>query len=661
MSRICCVVLISLLAISAASSADISSDKSRPVSKVINMLKDMIGQLEKEGAEDQEIYEQMGCWCETNDREKTMAISTAEKHISDLQASIEELTGNSARLNSEIANLDSEVAKNEEALDSATSLRRKQLAEFNQEEKEMLQTITSLKGAVVALSKHHESFLQTSEGESLSATVVATIQNAMRMHADILSEVVTPHQRKIVAGFVQAKQPQSGEIFGVLQAMKESFEGNLAQAQKEETENDNAYEDLKAAKTSEINAGRSLSETKTQELATTDEKNAMSKQDLEDTQNTLDHDVPFLADVKAKCQTMDAEYAERTKTRQLEIEAVNKALSFLTSDEAHDLFTKTFNFLQMQSVSQQRNAIYNILTAAAKKSSDPRFSMLATRTRIAAFAEVKKSIQELIDNLVKEQQEGVDHRDFCIEELNNNERMAAGKNREKDDLEAAIDDHKMTISELTKAMEELKRQIAEAKVQFKRAGEDREKANSEFQIIVADQRATEKLLAGALRALKGFYDSALLQKNAKQPAFKNYEKNKQSGGVMGMIQSVIDDAQALEAEAITAEEDAQKAYEDFVKDTNQSLDAWNADLTNKSENKAKTQMEKVQSETEHDEVVGELAQLSSAASDLHADCDYAMKNFEIRQSTRGEEIGAMKQAVSIFSGSSFGAFLQDMR
>jgi len=664
MSRVLCVVtLLALLAAStSASVTGVAAEKSRPVSKVITMLKDMISQLQKEGQEDEELYEQMGCWCETNDREKTMAISSAEKHISSLQTTIEELTGNSARLNSEIANLDSEVAKNEEALESATSLRKKQLAEFTQEEKEMLQTITSLKGAVIALSKHHEaSFLQSGDGESALLPAAAAIQQAMKQHAEMLAKVITPHQRKVVADFVQTQQPQSGEIFGVLQAMKESFEGNLAQSQKEETVNNNAYEDLKAAKVSEISAGKSLSETKTQELASTDEKNAMSKQDLEDTQSTLDHDVAFLADVKAKCQNMDAEYAQRTKTRQLEIEAVNKALAFLTSDEAHDLFTRTFNFVQSESSSEKRNAIYSMLTAAAKKFADPRVSMLATRTRIAAFAVVKKNIQDLIDNLVKEKEEEIDHKDFCIDELNKNERVTAGKNRERDDVEAKIDDQKMTISELTKAIEELKRQMAEAKVQMKRASEDREKANSEFQVIVADQRATEKLLAGALKALKGFYNSALLQKDAKQPAFKSYEKSKQSGGVIGMIQSVIDDAHALEAEAISAEEDAQKAYEDFVKDTNTSLEAWNADLTNKTENKAKTEIEKVQAETEHDEVVGELEQLAAAASDLHADCDYTLKNFDMRQSTRDEEIGAMKQALTIFSGASFGAFLQNMR
>merc|ERR1719247_3332895 len=110
----------------------------------------------------------MGCWCETNDKAKTKSIADSEQAISDLTAAIEGFTASSARLNTEIANLEKEIAKNSQALDTATAMREKELAEFNAEEKETLVTITSLKNAVIALSKHHEAFLQE---ESKSSTV----------------------------------------------------------------------------------------------------------------------------------------------------------------------------------------------------------------------------------------------------------------------------------------------------------------------------------------------------------------------------------------------------------------------------------------------------------------------------------------------------------
>merc|ERR1712051_64096 len=112
-------------------------------------------QLEKEAAEDEEIYDKLACWCETNDKEKTKAIADAEAKIDDLTTKIEELTALSAKLNTEIKNLESEVAKNQEALDQATAIREKQLAEFNAEEKDLLESISALKAAITVLSKHN--------------------------------------------------------------------------------------------------------------------------------------------------------------------------------------------------------------------------------------------------------------------------------------------------------------------------------------------------------------------------------------------------------------------------------------------------------------------------------------------------------------------------
>merc|ERR1719223_294138 len=112
-------------------SFDTEDAKNRPVTKVITLLKDMQKQLEKEAEEDEEIYDKMACWCTTNDREKTKAIADAEARIEDLTNKVEELTALSAQLNTEIKNHEKEVAENQAALDKATAIREKELAEFN--------------------------------------------------------------------------------------------------------------------------------------------------------------------------------------------------------------------------------------------------------------------------------------------------------------------------------------------------------------------------------------------------------------------------------------------------------------------------------------------------------------------------------------------------
>merc|ERR1719456_22979 len=523
------------VSVSSSLSFDVDAAKNRPVSKVITLLKDMLKQLEKEAEEDEEIYDKMACWCETNDKAKTKSIADAEARISDLTTKIEELTANSARLGTEIKNLEKEVAENQAALDKATAIRQKQLAEFNEEEKDLLESISALKSAVTVLSKHN-SLLQIPRSHIVG--VAATVQNEMQKHASLLSGVLTHKERRTVSSFIQApgdyfdaeptfKQsyaPQSGAIFGILKQMKETFKTNLSNSQKEEMESQQAYEDLKAAKENEIKAGEEQRDTKTQELADTDAKLAQDKQDLEDTRNSLSADQKFLMNLKETCQMSDAEYEERVKSRQEEIKACGEALAILTSDEAHSTFSRTFNFVQVSSKSKKqqatRDSAAKVLFQAAKTLHSPRLSALASRVRLDAFTKVKAAIDEMIEALLKEKKDEIKHKDFCTDALNTNEREAELKQRDIDELEAKIADLTTTIDELTKSIATLQSEIAEMKTQLKRAGEDREKENADFQTTVADQRATQALLTKALDVLKGVYaKKELMQiRSHKQPA-----------------------------------------------------------------------------------------------------------------------------------------------
>merc|ERR1719281_2336762 len=213
---------------------------------------------------------------------------------------------------------------------------------------------------------------------------VTFLHKLLHENGDELKSMITPAQHKTLTDFVQtpmddyqtspysltqSSAPASGEIFGILKAMKESFETNLANSQKEEMQAQKDYEALKTAKEAEVKEGQNQIDTKTQTLADTDEKNAQAKVDLEDTRTALAADNEFLSTLKVSCQTVDQEFEERTKTRELEIAAVSKALAFLSSDEAHELFTRTFNpaLIQMSSKHRRVHAVANVLKKAAQK------------------------------------------------------------------------------------------------------------------------------------------------------------------------------------------------------------------------------------------------------------------------------------------------------
>ena len=218
--------------------------ESSPVSKVIVLLQDMLKQLEKEAEEDEEIYDALACWCETNDKEKTKAIADAEARIKDLETKIEELTATSARLNTEIDGLNKEVADNEKALADATKMREQQLKEFNAEEADALNSIELLAGAIETIGKHHGPQLLEIPNR---VQIAETLKHEMSANAAQYEGVISPSQKAQIQAFIQNKvmpgssgssyEPKSGAIFGILEQMKETFETNLAASQKEEEQN----------------------------------------------------------------------------------------------------------------------------------------------------------------------------------------------------------------------------------------------------------------------------------------------------------------------------------------------------------------------------------------------------------------------------------------
>jgi hypothetical protein len=318
--------------------------------------------------------------------------------------------------------------------------------------------------------------------------------------------------------------------------------------------------------------------------------------------------------------------------------------------------------------SSRRTQASKLLSAVAHKLNSPRLATLAVQVRLDAFTRVKKAIDDMIAQLLKEKADEIKHKDFCVDEFNTNQLQTEKKEREKQDLIAKIEDLELTIKELTEAIATLKAEIAEMQVQLKRAGEDREKENKEFQMTVADQRETQKLLKAALSILQDFYGkkkaaAGFLQKQEPvgpppPPGFETYKKSEASGGVVDMIQQIINDAKAMEAEAIRSEEDAQKAYEDFVKETNASIEAKSKDIVNKSELKATAEADLVETKEAKESVMIELEQLSNYNAELHQSCDFVLKNFELRQTARDEEVEALKQAKAILSGAKFEEFLQ---
>merc|ERR1719335_1451705 len=572
------VTFIFLLTSSCAINAGSSDDSSeKPIQKAIRLMTEMQTQLDKEAKEDEDMYEKMGCWCDTNKKEKTQANAINGQRITDLTASIEEMTAKSASLKSDLEELAKQVAASTTSLEESTAIRAKEAAEFQAFEKDHIVNMESLKGALMKLGKIH--------GDALDQQSLMQVKQILRKHFDKYRRMFGGAQKKLaliqepVESEVEAllqqsgEAPQSGAIFGILKQMKESMETNLKSSTDDETTAKETFASMKASKTEEITAANELIASKKTELAATDEKNAASKEDLADTEATVAADTEFLAALKDKCDTATADYQARSKVRNEEIKAVAEAMEILQGDDARDLLLKFTQLSSQRKLSRNRDRASNLVSQLAKKMNKPKLGALAMSMRLDAFTKVKASIDEMIAELKTTQKDEVVKKDYCNKALHENEMTTTEKTNLKADLTQAIADLETSKTTLAEEIATLKADIATAQTEMKKASELRLAQNTEFQMTIMDQKATQEILAKALDRLKAFYaKKSLLQLSSghKQPGYK---KNSGASSVMTMIGHIIEESKEEEKETLAAENEAGAAYAQFVSDNAAAIEA----------------------------------------------------------------------------------------
>jgi len=210
--------------------------------------------------------------------------------------------------------------------------------------------------------------------------------------------------------------------------------------------------------------------------------------------------------------------------------------------------------------------------------------------------------------------------------------------------------------------------------QMKRASETREGESATNKQTIDDQRVTQMILGKATERMMATYqaDKLSVQKmtatllqgaphtqtsathtdpGSGPAAFaNNAEKNDGGNKVIAMLNEVVADSVKLEEETVADEEDSQTAYENFMKDSNKSIQHNLESIVNMDEARAKAADSLAQAKTDAKATMAELENLNAVSSDLHASCDFVLKNFDARQSARQAEIEAMKEAKNILSG-----------
>merc|ERR1719159_2398477 len=184
-----------------------------------------------------------------------------------------------------------------------------------------------------------KSFLQSQSGALLRKIVESATS-------------VDDYERTSVLSFLAGKNPfgdyssQSGEIVGILKAMKDEMDKDLGGAVTAEETAASGFQELAAAKKAEIAAAGSAIESKTKRSGELAVSIVTTEDDVEDTTSELSDTQAFLANLASQCATKKKEWDERSAVRAQEVAAISEAIKILNDDDALDLFKKTLSLEQ---------------------------------------------------------------------------------------------------------------------------------------------------------------------------------------------------------------------------------------------------------------------------------------------------------------------------
>jgi len=568
--------------------------------------------------------------------------------------------------------------------------------------KKLMKVIATMEKGAYGLVQEGKAFelIQQKAG----AATVEAVQNLLLSDQMSISDVNRQQLTEFLSeGSTYA--PQSGEVIGMLKQMLDTMRANLKEVTDEEESKLKTFKELVKAKLKEIAALSKMIEDKLKRIGEISIEIVMLKEDLDDCGKSVLDNKKFLADLKKNCGTAQEEYEARQKMRAEEMVALADTIKVLNDDDALDLFKKAIpsaSFLQItvQSSEVRRRALAIVREArgTSKQSNHMALELisLALGGKKVQFDEVIKMIDGMVKLLKEEQVADDSKKEYCEMQIDQIEDSIKELNYDIKGLSDAIDDMKSSIETLTEEVKALEEGIVKLDKSVAEATVNRKEENEDFSALLAGNTAATQLLKFAKNRLNKFYNPKLYKPPPKRelteeeritlnnggtlaptaapggiagtgiglvqqappppPKQMTYKKS-DSGGVIGMINGMILDLEKEITAAKADEKNAQEDYEQFMKDSAEKRADDSKSIQDKLGNKAELadDLEKTTA------ALGDKNKEKMASEEylgtLHLECDWLLKNFDLRKEARDGEIDALGKAKAVLSGADY-SFLQ---
>jgi len=551
----------------------------------------------------------------------------------------------------------------------------------------------------------------------MSASSLSQLRAAIERSTSLVDD-----DKTTVVEFLESKQnpfgdygARSGEITGILKAMKDEMDKDLKGAIATEEAAVAGFEELSAAKKAQIAASTSAIETKTERTGALAVSIVTTKDDIEDTTADMEETEAFIANLAAQCATKKSEWDARSKTRSEEIAAISEAIGILNDDDALDLFKKTLSlsqttsmgFLQKKaSLSMASSARTRILAVAKSSSHATQLNLIAyaLKAKKVDFSKVIGMIDAMAAQLKKEQSNDDAQKKFCDDDLAQSEKSKADTEEEIANSKAAISEAEDSSAATAAEIADLQAEVKSLDKAVADATEQRKEEHGDFLQYQTEMNAAMQLIEKAKNRLFKFYRPELHKEAPKkeltdeekilassgrsdliateapeyiagttQTVFAQIrrsnsdatpppppatwdayqKKDGKSNGVIALMEMLHKELSGDMTEAEHDEETSQTDYEKLMSSSQKRRAEAVASITSKEGAKADLGVKIETTKEQQTAQEAELMNINGYIANLHSSCDFLIANYDLRKAARTNEIESLVNAKAVLSGADF--------
>jgi len=595
-----CAVALSAAGVHAA------SDDSAPVRKVIDMMEQLQHKIEEDGKGEATLYEKFACFCRDQTNAKTTEITEGAALIGELKGNLATLLTDRNTTNSDIDSTEASIRSTQGDLEAENARWEEKKRVFNRDHTDLDAGKVQLDAAVATLKAARNappSLLQkAAQGSRNNEHVIDTIEELDGRATSKIREVEKTH--------VTDEHTHHDAVQGY-QGTLDALEITLRDHQRH--------------------------------LASLNENIAETSAQLTLAQGDLYDDQRYLQGLTEKCEKKAKAWDQRAAMRSAELGTISEALAIIkgtvartaeaTAQSGHGQRVLLFagkmdeqeaaadkvkesalvsvrskassaSFVQVEShnllragTNAPKQRVAALLKAKAEKLHSKVLAQLAEQAGEDPFKKVKQLIQQMLERLLEEAGQDAQHEGWCNEELKKTKQKRDYKSENVESatqavlkLEGQRDQLREQKTRVTTELAEVVQALADANATRVQEHEDNEEA-------VATATEGKEAVDKAVDILDKFYKKSakakveLAQEDPEEPdaGFEGeYKGAQESGGILGMLETISSDFARTIKETNKADTDAQREFVDFKrsalvskKKKEKELERINADLAEK--------------------------------------------------------------------------------